>query len=127
MIVLDFLFYCVYFIVPRKSVAGKRYGTNFIFTFSLSFLILGISFLVSEYWFDIFDFIDIRLFMIGLWVLVSLFTCFYYFRCKKLRYLIRRFEPVPRWVLKTGGILCPIVCFCLFMGMTIYTRIHPNT
>jgi hypothetical protein len=117
MIVFDFLYFCIYSFVPDKAIFGKR---DVACTFLSSFTAI-LSFLLFIQCALIFHF-KINVALCGVILFGGLFvlTRVIYLKPAKFRSMHRRFRKIPKWLLKTIGILYLLLCFFIPMGLHIY-------
>ena len=118
MIVFDFIYFCIYTLVPDKAILGKRDGScTLLSTFTAMFLlasIIGCSL--------VFDFeINVTLLCIAFFGGLFILARVIYLKPKKLRSMHRRFRKIPKWLLKTIGISYILFCFFWAPFLSILT------
>ena len=122
MIVFDFIYFSIYTLVPNKAIFGKRdvactYYSSFAALFLLFFFINCTRILEFR--------INIKLFVIilalglavGLFVLIRVI----YLKPEKFKSMHRKFRKIPKWLLKTIGIMYIVFCFFGMIGISILT------
>jgi len=122
MIVLDFIFFSLYTLVPDKAVLGKRHGACGLFSnFSTFFLLVPFLVCVKAFQFEVNFLFKVNLLLILILLFVGLYILarVIFLRSKKLMSMYRRFGNIPKWVLKTIGILYILFCFVSFVSCGI--------
>jgi len=117
MIVFDFIYFCIYSFVPDKAIFGKRdVACTFLSSFS-AFLILGVfCFCIKTFK------INIHFSLIGILILFScllILARIIFLKPVKFRSMHRRFRKIPKWLLKTIGIMYILFCFIGFIFLLI--------
>ena len=108
MIIFDFIYFCIYSFVPDKAIFGKR---DVACTFFSCYTALFLLFLFNECAL-IFGFkINAALLCIALFGGLFVLARVIYLKPKKLRSMHRRFRKIPKWLLKTIGIMYLLLCF----------------
>ena len=112
MIAFDFIYFSIYSFVPDKAIFGKRDVACTFLSCSTAMFLLGL-FCLSEV------FLNYRINLAfattvligGLFILARVI----YLKPAKLRSMHRRFRKIPKWGLKTVGILYVLLCFVGFV------------
>lgn len=118
MIVFDFIYFSIYSFVPDKAIFGKRdVACTLYSSFSTLFLLFffGACALIFEFK------INATLLGIMLFAVLFILTRIIYLKPTKFRNMHRRFRKVPKWLLKTVGIMYLIFCFVGIIAITILT------
>jgi len=118
MIVFDFIYFCIYSFVPDKAIFGKRDVACTLFA-SFTALFLFLLFIQYAKIYNLeynLAFFTITLFG-GLFILARVI----YLKPAKLRNMHRRFRKIPKWLLKTIGIMYLLLCFFIPMGLHIFS------
>jgi len=112
MIVFDFIYFSIYSFVPDKAIFGKRDVACTLFSSFTTLLLLGLfGICVRIFKLEINIALVSIVFFCGLFVL----TRVVYLKPAKLRDIHRRFRKMPKWLLKTIGILYILFCFAGFV------------
>ena len=126
MILLDFIYFCIYSFVPDKAIFGKRDVACTLFTIFTGFFLEGVSLISAKLCkFELTKF-DILLFVIILFVGLIYWTRTTFLKPAKFRSMHRRFRKIPKWLLKTLGILYFVFCFAglVFFGTLTSRMVH---
>jgi len=121
MIIFDFIYFCIYSFVPNKAIFGKRdVACTFLSSFT-AMLLLGLCGFLSI----VFK-IKINAVLLTLALFGGLFilTRVIYLKPAKLRSMHRRFRKIPKWLLKTIGIMYLLFCFGSFVFLAIITTLY---
>jgi len=115
MIVFDFFYFCIYSFVPNKVLLGKSDVACTLFTIWTGWFFICLFIVLSKlYNFNDFG-LDSKVFIISLFILFwgggLIFSRTRFMNPKKLKSMHRRFRKIPKWLLKTFGILYCILCF----------------
>ena len=123
MIVFDFIYFSIYSFVPDKAIFGKRdVACTFLSSFTALFL-LGLFVLCTM----IFELnVNVTLLAIVLFVSLIVLTRVIYLNSAKLKSMHRRFRKVPKWLLKTIGIIYILFCFVGFVFCVIQISLIAN-
>jgi uncharacterized membrane protein YidH (DUF202 family) len=112
MIVFDFIYFCIYALVPNKAILGKRDVACTFFSSYTTLFLLGLFGMCIR----VFN-LSSNLLLIGIIIVGSglfVLTRVIYLKQVKLRSMHRRFRKIPKWFLKTIGIIYILFCFvCL--------------
>lgn len=112
MTIFDFIYFCIYSFVPDKAIFGKRDVACTLFS---SFTATFFSFFIVNCAL-IFKFkVNVTLLCIVLFGGLFVLTRVIYLKPAKLRSIHRRFRKIPKWLLKTIGIM--YIPFCFFGSM----------
>jgi hypothetical protein len=118
MIVFDFIYFCIYSFIPDKAIFGKRDVACTLYALLTATFLLFFSTCCSL----IFEFkINLKVLGIILFVGLLILTNVIYLKQAKLRSMHRRFGKIPKWLLKTIGIMYLISCFFGSMLISILT------
>jgi len=118
MIALDFIYFSIYSFVPDKAIFGKRdVACTLLSSFTALFLL---AFVVNCAL--IFEF-KVNVILLGILLFGSLFilTRRIFLKPEKFRSMHRRFRKIPKWLLKTIGVLYLIFCFVGLVSITVFT------
>jgi len=121
MIVFDFIYFCIYSLVPDKAIFGKRDVACTLFSSFTAILLLGL-FTTCEIVFN-FRLNSIILAVVlfgGLFILARVI----YLKSEKFRKMHRKFRKIPKWLLKTTGILYLLFCFGSFVFLAVITTLY---
>jgi len=116
MIVFDFIYFSLYSFVPDKAIFGKRDVACTLFS-SFTALFLCVLFTYCAVIIDFY--INLVALVIVLFGGLFILARVIYLRPAKLKSMHRRFRKIPKWILKTIGILYPLICFVgvILMGI----------
>ena len=121
MIILDFIYFSIYSIVPDKAILGKRDVACTLFATFSSLVLFG--------GFPLTGVVEKNaekklLLTIALIILLSLFilTRKIFLRVSKFRNMHRRFRNIPKWVLKIVGIFYLFLCLCLTFALATIVK-----
>jgi len=116
MIVFDFIYFCIYSFVPDKAIFGKRdVACTFFATFS-SFVVFGICLMTrlieknTEKEIFLIDYLIV-------WIILFILIRNFFLKPEKFRKMHRKFRKIPKWVLRTSGILYLLLCLIIFFVM----------
>ena len=112
MIVFDFFYFCIYNFVSNKAIFGKNDSACAIFTIStgtfFTFLCIFFSKILNIE-------LDAKIFATSLAIVFLggglTLSRIIFMNPKKLKSMHRRFRKIPKWLLKTLGILYCVGCF----------------
>ena len=108
MIVFDFIYFSIYSFVPDKAIFGKRDVACTLLSIYTAFLLLGLYMICHvAFNFKIHLLIICIVLPAGLIVLTSKV----FLKPAKFRKMHRRFGKIPKWLLKTIGIMYILFCF----------------
>ncbi|MDR0367735.1 MAG: hypothetical protein LBH82_01170 [Bacteroidales bacterium] len=117
MIVFDFIYFCIYSVVPDKAILGKRDGACTLFgIFTATLLLFLFGFCERIFQFEI----NGKLLTIVLFGGLFILTRMFFLRPAKFISMHRRFRKIPKWLLKTIGIIYLLLCFFVPMGLDLF-------
>jgi len=112
MIVFDFIYFCIYSFVPDKAIFGKSdVACTFLSIFTSAFLLGLFGLYVKVIKFEVNLLIVTIVLFGGLFLLVRKI----FLQPLKFRKMHCRFRKIPKWLLKTLGIMYILFCFIGFM------------
>jgi hypothetical protein len=115
----DFIYMCIYFMVPRKAVLGRSQSAASLYSICLSFIYLALF-----VWIVTYQPIKINnkvLLGLVIFLIVGnlIFNRIYFLKFAKQRSLLQRYESWKKWKLKVLGILFLIFSFAFFISSSI--------
>jgi len=124
MIIFDFIYFSIYTLIPDEAILGKRDGACTLFSslFALFLLLLFMDcMLIFEFKMNekLLVILAIALFG-GLFILARVI----YLKPAKLRSMHRKFRKIPKWLLKTIGIMYLLLWFFVPMGLYIFSVVY---
>lgn len=115
----DFIYMCIYFMVPRKAVLGRSQSAASLYSICLSFIYLALFLWIATYQaIEINNKVLLGL-VIFLFVGNLIFNRSYFLKFEKQRSLLQRYEPWKKWKLKALGIFFLIFSFAFFITSSI--------
>lgn len=120
----DFIYMCIYFMVPRKAALGRSQSAASLYSICLSLLYLAIFLWIVPY-----QSIKINSnALLGLVILVLvgnlIFNRTYFLKFAKQRSLLQMYDSRKRWKLKALGILFLIFSFAFFIASSIIVSLR---
>jgi hypothetical protein len=115
----DFIYMCIYFMVPRKAVLGRSQAAASLYSICLSFIYLALFvWIVTCQPIKINN--KVLLGLVIFFIVGNLiFNRTYFLKFAKQRSLLRRYESWKKWKLKVLGILFLIFSFAFFISSSI--------
>lgn len=115
----DFIYACIFYMVPRKAVLGRSQSAASLYSICLSLI-----YLIAFVWFVAYWPIQIdNKLLLGVVIILFIwnfiFNRMYFLKFAKQRLLLRKYEPWRKWKLKALGILFLIFSFAFFIAMSI--------
>jgi uncharacterized membrane protein YjjP (DUF1212 family) len=118
MIVFDFIYFSIYTLVPDKAIFGKR-DVACTYYSSFTALFLFMLFINCAVVFKLRISVALSAIMLfgGLFILARVI----YLKPEKFKSMHRRFRRIPKWLLKTMGIMYMVLCFVGIILLRIFT------
>ena len=117
MIVFDFIYFCIYSFVPDKAIFGKRDVACTLLAIFTAFPLFGL-YLFCHIAFNYK--IHLLIVCIVLFAGLTVLTSKIFLKPKKFKSMHHRFRKIPKWILKTIGILYLVFCFVSFAILSIH-------
>lgn len=115
----DFIYMCIYFMVPRKAVLGRSQSAASLYSICLSFIYLALFLWIVAYQpIQINNKVLLAL-VIFLFIGNLIFNRAHFLKFAKQRSLLQRYETWKKWKLKVLGILFLIFSFAFFIASSI--------
>jgi len=128
MIVFDFIYFCIYSLVPDEHPLKKRNVACILFVISTGLLLEGLFLICAKLCnFKFHNGFNLLLFMILLFGSVTILTRMIFLKPEKFRSMHRRFRKIPKWLLKMIGIMYYVFCFVVFAFILIKLSMIKNT
>ena len=115
----DFIYACIFYMVPRKSVLGRSQSAASLYSICLSLIYLITLLWFVAYW-------PIRIhnnLLLGVVIILFIgnfiFNRAYFLKFAQQRLLLRKYEHWKKWKLKALGILFLIFSFAFFIALSI--------
>ena len=121
MIVFDFIYFCIYSFVPDKAIFGKRDVACTFLAISTSVFLMGLlTIFALRFKFEINATLSVIILLGSLFILARMI----FLKPTKFRNMHHRFRKIPKWLLKTIGILYVLFCFASFVFCGIVTSLR---
>jgi len=115
----DFIYMCIYFMVPRKAVLGRSQSAASLYSICLSFIYLAVFLWIVAYQpIQINNKVLLAL-VIFLFIGNLIFNRTHFLKFAKQRSLLQKYEAWKKWKLKVLGILFLIFSFAFFIASSI--------
>ena len=126
MILFDFIYFCIYSFVPDKAIFGKRDVACTLYSSFSGFFMMGLWTVADRFLnyhpinVKLYVGIVIGIIFGGLFILIRKI----YLRPVKFKSMYLKFGEIPKWLLKTIGILYVLFCFASFVFCGIVTSLR---
>jgi len=124
MILLDFIYFCIYSFVPDKAIFGKRDVACTLFACFTAYFLAGALFILAKLCKFEFNKFNILMFIIILLGGLIYWTRMTFLKPTKFRSMHRRFRKIPKWLLKTIGIMYPFLCLFGLAGLIVFSVVY---
>lgn len=120
----DFIYACIFYVVPRKAVLGRSQSAASLYSVCLSFIGLAMFFWIIVYVLNLP--ISSRLL---LFIIITIFggifylNRVYFLRFSKQRMLLKKYNEWKKWKMKIVGIFFLISSFAFFVISGIFISI----
>ena len=124
MVVFDFIYFCIYSLVPDKAILGKRdVACTYFSSFTAIFLYGVLIYCSIVFMFKINPALSGIILFGSLFILARMI----FLKPTKFKSMHRRFRNIPKWILKTIGIMYILFCATSFVFCGIQATLLINS